>query len=40
VLTPLYWLMMSWGAYKAVAQLITRPHYWEKTDHGMFGGAG
>ena len=39
VLTPLYWLMMSLGAYKAVAQLITRPHYWEKTDHGMFGGA-
>lgn len=39
VLTPLYWLMMSWGAYKAVAQLITRPHYWEKTDHGMLGGA-
>ncbi|NPV46432.1 MAG: glycosyltransferase [Armatimonadetes bacterium] len=39
VLTPLYWLMMSWGAYKALAQLITRPHYWEKTDHGMLGGA-
>jgi len=40
VLTPVYWLMMSWGAYKAVAQLITRPHYWEKTDHGTMGGAG
>lgn len=39
VLTPLYWLMMSWGAYKAAAQLITRPHYWEKTDHGTMGGA-
>lgn len=39
-LTPLYWLMMSWGAYKAAAQLITRPHYWEKTDHGTMGGAG
>lgn len=39
VLTPLYWLMMSIGAYKAAAQLITRPHYWEKTDHGMLGGA-
>lgn len=39
VLTPLYWLMMSWGAYKATAQLITRPHYWEKTDHGTMGGA-
>jgi len=30
---------MSLGAYKAALQLITRPHYWEKTDHGMFGGA-
>lgn len=39
VLTPLYWLMMSWGAYKAAVQLITRPHYWEKTDHGSMGGA-
>lgn len=40
VLTPLYWLMMSWGAYKAAVQLITKPHYWEKTDHGTMGGAG
>jgi cellulose synthase/poly-beta-1,6-N-acetylglucosamine synthase-like glycosyltransferase len=39
VLTPLYWLLMSIGAYKALAQLITRPHYWEKTDHGQFGGS-
>lgn len=39
VITPLYWLMMSWGAYKAAAQLITRPHYWEKTEHGTMGGA-
>jgi len=39
VLTPLYWLMMSIGAYKAGAQLITRPHYWEKTEHGLMGGA-
>jgi len=39
VLTPLYWLMMSWGAYKAALQLITRPHYWEKTEHGTMGGA-
>ena len=39
VITPLYWLMMSWGAYKAAAQLITKPHYWEKTEHGTMGGA-
>ncbi len=36
VLTPIYWLMMSIGAYKAFGQIIVRPHYWEKTDHGIF----
>ena len=36
VLTPAYWLLMSIGAYKAVAQIIVRPHYWEKTTHGLF----
>ena len=35
VITPLYWLMMSWAAYKAVGQLIVNPHYWEKTKHGL-----
>ncbi len=35
LLTPLYWLMMSWAAYKAAAQLIVKPHYWEKTEHGL-----
>ncbi len=39
VLTPAYWLLMSIGAYKALVQLIHRPHYWEKTDHGQFGGG-
>jgi len=36
VLTPVYWLLMSIGAYKAVAQITVRPHYWEKTMHGRF----
>jgi len=36
LLTPLYWLMMSIGAYKAFGQIIVRPHYWEKTEHGIF----
>ncbi len=36
VITPLYWLMMSWAAYKAAGQLIVNPHYWEKTTHGLF----
>jgi hypothetical protein len=33
---PLYWVLMSVGAYKAAAQLLFRPFYWEKTDHGFF----
>lgn len=36
VLTPVYWLLMSVGAYKGLLQLFTRPHYWEKTQHGLF----
>ena len=36
VIVPLYWVLMSIGAYKALLQLITRPHYWEKTQHGLF----
>ena len=42
LLTPVYWLMMSIGAYKAFGQIIVRPHYWEKTEHGIFDldGAG
>jgi cellulose synthase/poly-beta-1,6-N-acetylglucosamine synthase-like glycosyltransferase len=36
VLTPAYWLLMSIGAYKGLLQLLTRPHYWEKTQHGLF----
>jgi cellulose synthase/poly-beta-1,6-N-acetylglucosamine synthase-like glycosyltransferase len=35
VITPLYWLMMSWAAYKAFGQLLINPHYWEKTRHGL-----
>jgi len=35
LLTPLYWMMMSMAAYKALWQLITKPFYWEKTVHGL-----
>ena len=35
LLSPLYWLLMSVAAWKALGQLITRPHYWEKTLHGL-----
>jgi cellulose synthase/poly-beta-1,6-N-acetylglucosamine synthase-like glycosyltransferase len=35
LLNPLYWLLHAIAAYKAVWQLITKPHYWEKTTHGL-----
>jgi cellulose synthase/poly-beta-1,6-N-acetylglucosamine synthase-like glycosyltransferase len=35
ILLPLYWVLMSYAAWKGVLQLITRPFYWEKTQHGL-----
>ncbi|MHB8075000.1 glycosyltransferase family 2 protein [Desulfosporosinus fructosivorans] len=35
LITPLYWMLMSVAAYKAAWQLIFKPFYWEKTDHGF-----
>eukprot|EP00439_Symbiodinium_sp_Y106_P088592 s1_g1128.t1 len=32
---PFYWLLISAGAFKALYQLFVRPHYWEKTVHGV-----
>ncbi len=32
---PFYWLLHSIASYKALIQLITKPHYWEKTNHGV-----
>jgi glycosyltransferase XagB len=34
--SPLYWILISAAAWKGFAQLIRRPHFWEKTDHGLF----
>lgn len=40
-LTPLgltaaaYWALMSIAAWKALIQLVTKPFYWEKTQHGL-----
>jgi cellulose synthase/poly-beta-1,6-N-acetylglucosamine synthase-like glycosyltransferase len=33
-LMPVYWFLMSVAAYKGIIQLVTKPYYWEKTDHG------
>lgn len=35
ILNPVYWILHSLASYKALWQLITRPHYWQKTEHGM-----
>jgi cellulose synthase/poly-beta-1,6-N-acetylglucosamine synthase-like glycosyltransferase len=35
LLNPVYWLLHSAAAYKALWQLVTKPHYWEKTVHGL-----
>ena len=34
-LIPIYWFMMSCAAFMALFQLIFKPHYWEKTKHGL-----
>ena len=34
-LIPLYWLMISAASWLALYQLIVKPHYWEKTVHGL-----
>ena len=34
-LVPLYWLGMSVAAWKALYELIIKPHYWQKTNHGL-----
>ncbi len=35
VANPIYWLMHSISAYKGLYQLIVKPFYWEKTNHGL-----
>jgi cellulose synthase/poly-beta-1,6-N-acetylglucosamine synthase-like glycosyltransferase len=35
LLAPFYWLLMSVAAVKGGVQLVVKPHYWEKTVHGL-----
>ena len=35
LLSPFYWLLISLAAIKAIWQLVTKPHFWEKTVHGL-----
>ena len=32
---PFYWILHSLASFKALWQLLTRPHFWEKTSHGL-----
>lgn len=32
---PAYWILMSIAAYKALWQLVHKPFFWEKTQHGL-----
>jgi len=38
LLSPLYWGLMSVGAWKGFLQLVYKPHFWEKTVHGLYEG--
>ncbi|MGE2716870.1 glycosyltransferase family 2 protein [Mycolicibacterium litorale] len=35
LLSPLYWVLQSVAAIKAIYQLVFRPSFWEKTIHGL-----
>ena len=34
-LTPIYWFLLSWAAWRALFQLLSNPLKWEKTEHGL-----
>ncbi|HXZ46063.1 MAG TPA: glycosyltransferase, partial [Pseudolabrys sp.] len=33
--TPIHWLLLSLAAWCAALELITKPHFWKKTEHGL-----
>lgn len=35
LLSPLYWVLISVAAWKAVWEMVVKPHYWQKTVHGL-----
>ena len=39
IFSPVYWHLCSVAAWKGLFQLVTRPHYWEKTDHCLSDAA-
>ena len=39
IMTPVYWLLISLAAYRALWQLWRQPFLWEKTAHGRSSAA-
>lgn len=35
LLIPLYWVLLSTAAMMAFYELLLKPHYWQKTQHGL-----
>ncbi|MFH1306653.1 MAG: glycosyltransferase [Candidatus Micrarchaeota archaeon] len=35
IFIPIYWVLMALATFKAIWQMIFKPHYWEKTSHGI-----
>jgi glycosyltransferase XagB len=35
LLIPVYWLLLSVAAWRALLQLPGKPYLWEKTEHGL-----
>jgi hypothetical protein len=35
LLVPIYWALISIAAWKGAIQLLTKPFFWEKTQHGI-----
>jgi hypothetical protein len=34
-IVPVYWIFMSVAAWRALYEMIAKPHYWAKTLHGL-----
>ncbi|MDI4666571.1 glycosyltransferase [Xanthobacter autotrophicus] len=32
---PFYWMLLSAAAWRALVELLRRPHHWQKTEHGV-----
>jgi glycosyltransferase XagB len=35
ILTPVHWLLLSLAAWSAAIELIRKPYFWKKTEHGV-----